>query len=445
MTEKSSKSILVDFMPIKKENIIMNYSIVSIIIFTLILLFGLDALVFAQKFTISQYPTDNISVDRIGDKVYMWRTMENKTYEYNIKTGIEKISRFKDVPIFSNKKHIAVYYDNATLFYDFEKDSTYSIPDVVYDRHFLSFSPNDSGIVTKEKDRLTYYSFTKKKKYTTDIYLTTPWPPNSWSSDTTLLTLNLDKTGINELNCITGVQKTIFTVNSGTIYWFNHSVGSEFISYSLLLEKDNNPKIHRYYIKAQKDSIIFDISKDVPQCNVPFFLSFVCMKWSPDNKKFSFISYFYTISASQSFCFYSESNKTKMFGDCYSALFTDTYEWLNNDTIIYIDKGVYGYNLNNNTSAVLEDITIPSKLKLSNYPNPFNSSTIISFTLTRNSHVIIKIYDVLGREVKEIANDYYTEGYHSINFKENNLSSGMYLLRLITNENVITKKMILQK
>ena len=89
---------------------------------------------------------------------------------------------------------------------------------------------------------------------------------------------------------------------------------------------------------------------------------------------------------------------------------------------------------------------LPSDYTLyQNYPNPFNPTTMITFSLPKYSYVIIKVFDVIGREIKILADDYFEVGKHKIEFSAGNLSSGVYFYQLITNNTRRTMKMILQK
>lgn len=80
-----------------------------------------------------------------------------------------------------------------------------------------------------------------------------------------------------------------------------------------------------------------------------------------------------------------------------------------------------------------------------NYPNPFNPSTTISFTLPTNSYVSLKIFDVLGKEVESIVNEYLAAGTHSVHWNANNMASGVYFYRVQAGVFVETKKLILEK
>ena len=102
----------------------------------------------------------------------------------------------------------------------------------------------------------------------------------------------------------------------------------------------------------------------------------------------------------------------------------------------------------------IEDLTgvIPESFELSqNYPNPFNPSTTIRYALPTESKVTIKIYNMLGQEVRTLINDVVSSGYHEVVFNAANLSSGVYLYNikaistLGSKEYSNTKKLILLK
>jgi hypothetical protein len=80
-----------------------------------------------------------------------------------------------------------------------------------------------------------------------------------------------------------------------------------------------------------------------------------------------------------------------------------------------------------------------------NYPNPFNPSTTISYKLSANAMVSLKVFDVLGKEVAELINKEQTAGAYSINFNAAELSSGIYFYRLEAGTFVETKSMMLIK
>jgi len=73
------------------------------------------------------------------------------------------------------------------------------------------------------------------------------------------------------------------------------------------------------------------------------------------------------------------------------------------------------------------------------YPNPFNQSTIIQFTLPEASQVQLSVHDVLGREIALLANSIYPSGIHSLRWDAEELPSGIYVVRMTVDDNRISK------
>ena len=80
-----------------------------------------------------------------------------------------------------------------------------------------------------------------------------------------------------------------------------------------------------------------------------------------------------------------------------------------------------------------------------NYPNPFNPTTTISFSLPEAAQVSIAVYDMLGRQVMELVNTQMTAGNHEVVFSADNLPSGTYFYRLTTPQGAFVKQMVLLK
>ncbi len=89
---------------------------------------------------------------------------------------------------------------------------------------------------------------------------------------------------------------------------------------------------------------------------------------------------------------------------------------------------------------------MPSGFKLyQNYPNPFNPTTTIAYDLPTNSQATVKIYDVLGREIKALVNERQSAGNHTVTFDASDLPSGVYFYRLQAASYSATKKLVLLK
>jgi len=82
---------------------------------------------------------------------------------------------------------------------------------------------------------------------------------------------------------------------------------------------------------------------------------------------------------------------------------------------------------------------------LQNYPNPFNPSTKIRFAIPEKSNVKLALYDVLGRELATLLNEEINPGIGEVVLNGNDLPSGIYLVRMITNNYQKTIKITLLK
>ena len=92
------------------------------------------------------------------------------------------------------------------------------------------------------------------------------------------------------------------------------------------------------------------------------------------------------------------------------------------------------------------DMALPTEFTLQqNFPNPFNPSTQIKFSVPQASNVKLIVTDLLGREVATLVNDNLASGNYSVNFDANSVSSGVYFYTLITDNFKQSKKMILMK
>jgi hypothetical protein len=108
-------------------------------------------------------------------------------------------------------------------------------------------------------------------------------------------------------------------------------------------------------------------------------------------------------------------------------------------------KGAFFWVLEGATDVENGDI-LPSEFVLEqNYPNPFNPSTQIRFSIPQESKVTLEVFDVLGRKISTLVNETRSSGDYSVVFNASDLSSGVYIYRLIANNQVVAKTMMLLK
>ena len=141
-------------------------------------------------------------------------------------------------------------------------------------------------------------------------------------------------------------------------------------------------------------------------------------------------------------------------GDEIQFYFTYNY---NNSNITEPNIGFYHSIFGSEDISYATDVpidpVIPADFKLyQNFPNPFNPSTMISFSIPRSTeyysvlqNISLKVYDILGRELATLVNENKPAGVYSVQFSMNNLASGVYFYTLKAGSFTETKKMILLK
>lgn len=116
------------------------------------------------------------------------------------------------------------------------------------------------------------------------------------------------------------------------------------------------------------------------------------------------------------------------------------YFWSDSFTVHVYPLGIAG-----------EEGVLPEVYTLNqNYPNPFNPTTTISYSLDKDSEVVVSIYDISGKLITTLLNDYQTQGEHSINWNGTNdsgnkVGAGAYLYQVKAGDLIQTKKMVLLK
>lgn len=128
-------------------------------------------------------------------------------------------------------------------------------------------------------------------------------------------------------------------------------------------------------------------------------------------------------------------------GQTYAEEINYLKSWIH-DRLLWMDNNMIG-----EPTGILENnFELINEFKLyQNYPNPFNPNTTIEFSLIKASSTKLSLYDVLGRQVKILVNEFLEPGSYSFNYKAEGISSGIYFVKIESGNYQSTIKMVYDK
>jgi hypothetical protein len=135
------------------------------------------------------------------------------------------------------------------------------------------------------------------------------------------------------------------------------------------------------------------------------------------------------------------------FGDAHDYIYVDR-KVVNGQTYSYqlSDVALDGSETIHPVVCSVTPTAVPTAYALhQNYPNPFNPSTDISYAIPAETHVTLKVYNLLGQEMATLVDDTKSAGKHTVSWNASENASGVYFYRLETNDFSATKKMVYMK
>jgi hypothetical protein len=232
------------------------------------------------------------------------------------------------------------------------------------------------------------------------------------------------------------VFEGVDTLNGGSIYLDNESGYDQ--NHSLVLSVDGG-SVYRY--NAFGDQVV---PVELTSFNASVNGSGVLLKWetateinnrgfeierSSGNNVFTRIGFVSGNGTSSKKHIYNFTDNNPVEGTYYYRLRQVDFD------------GSYDYS-----KTIEVNIAVPARYELQqNYPNPFNPATTISWQVPVSGWLTLKVYDILGKEVATIVNEYRQAGRYETKFNASNIPSGIYFYRLQSGNFVQTKKMILLK
>jgi len=426
----------------------------------LVILF-LTSLTLAQQAQLAPFSAQSYSVDHFTGDVYCLEWTSGAVLKLDPRKKEATQTDIPSVPIFANKSHIGVVYDyehRDTYLYDFEtKSKTLLLDSIAVDDNEAwplvgGFSPNDLKLALGDYE----YDFSTGKLY--ELGSVKFRLKEVWSSDSSLIIYNLDRNiyhyfpdsrRVDTLVAFPGIYPQIDDIS------FSSRLKK---LYYTTRESPYNVFLHEFDIVSHKDSVIYDMIKvEVKSLEKQF----VSMSWSPDQKMLGFIGLYATQSDADLYVYHADSAKVfKLTNISNNADKKYLLQWLDNKTFIYQNATnahlLYGYTLSSEITYVKAKKEVPDNYSLSNYPNPFNSSTIICFSVPeRCSNTELSIYNSLGQRVKTFYTGAVEKGstervsWNGTDESGRGVSSGIYYALLNTgaqgNRNSHTLKLILIK
>ena len=417
----------------------------------------IPVIIYSQEFQITSDGSRRFAVDTFAKDIYWQELNTGIIYKTNIGTMETETTVFPSFPIFANKSHLAAYETDEKLYlYNFDTGETkLLLEDILKWPYFFSFSPNDHFIMVHN----IFFDLNENIKYVSPFSNIDMKP--SWSSDTTLFFGHEDY--VENYNIISDTRDTtLLLTDTLFLYSFDYSIKNKILAYSVedVNAEPNNTLLKFYYVEEERDSIIFDQWTGITQGSCSHsYMAFTELKWSRDETRISFYSHPIINPGSGVLVHFLDSSYTHLYTDCDQYGVKIDTEWLGNDTIIYADltrNQIYGFDIISPLTSIRNYYKdMPKSFQLGNYPNPFNSSTIIQFNTNQMGKGQLSIYNLLGEKIRTFTSLVLETGTHNFIWNgtdENNkkVTTGVYFavikFRTINGKEFIkTNKLVLLK
>ncbi|MBK6482413.1 MAG: T9SS type A sorting domain-containing protein [Chitinophagaceae bacterium] len=147
----------------------------------------------------------------------------------------------------------------------------------------------------------------------------------------------------------------------------------------------------------------------------------------------------YRISGTNTWSTISASNNFKKLVNLSAGI---QYDWQVQSICNTLGLGKSAWSSTQNFMTNALRLSLDEEISLHVYPNPVTSFATITFTLHKSENVLIRLFSVEGKELMEITNEHFSEGNHAVNFPAGTLAAGIYFVQLNTEQEVMTKKVV---
>lgn len=403
--------------------------------------------IYSQEFEVLEKNTTSyFTIDRFDNDIYISPYYSALIGKYNTKTNDHIITDFPNFPVFMHNTHKAIYMeitDSSNIYY--LHDFTTNVSKIIWEFKYhlglekslayftprFKISPNDS-LVFIGSPKAIYDSV--RIKSTQEFIMHGEDYPYCWSNDSTVIFKSLDYSLAEYYTYSTKIDTLLDMGEGNDIVSFDYNIKKNLLAYSV------EDEFYVYDCFHHKRIFQFET-------NNPGWVEFKDIKWNEDETQLAFFGYDYTNPISYIYIYSIDSNKVTYIpnSDYGSKAHLD---WLNNDTILYVDvveDRLMGFNISEAfTDIKTESDTYPREYSLKqNYPNPFNPSTTISYQILKDGFVNLVVHNSLGQVVTKLLDEYQTAGKYSLKFNANNLPSGVYFYKIESGSFSKINKMLL--
>jgi hypothetical protein len=423
----------------------MNYLYLTLLL--------LQVQLFAQEFQFSDMYSQDLTTNQHTSEVYFKNYFSlSDYYVADLHTMDIRLSEYNCLPVFSYKTNKMIYRDSTYLHlidYDRGTNNALKFNDTLnYNEQLNPFSPNE------ELALLNLFLYTFKDNSLRLLTIDSPYMGAKWSSDSTIIVLREDKYSFNqtlvEYSINSSRRDTLFNRNLYKHLHFNweYDIKRNKLYYSTIEQNDTVGYITKLWVfdrYTKTDSILYEYPKDRdPNC-YGWVAGIYEIKWSGNYDRMIFLlGYIIDISATNIFAYFPDSNKIiKTTNGCEHYGSPSHIYWANYDTLVYNDvsrSGLFGIRVPEITGIVKEDVSVlPIGYFLSNYPNPFNGSTIIEYQMLPHETGELQIFNILGKKIISFDCGNNSQGKNKITWNGKDsygkiVSSGIYFAVLQLNK-----------
>jgi hypothetical protein len=413
-------------------------------IIIIVIIFVLHIKGMSQEFRVMEDPIIYYTYDRYEKIIYYRDFFTGEIY----KTGIDSIYReyflpdeYTDFKFFNNSHKLALlrYIKNQEpmyelYFFDFVNDILLFKNKV---SGGISISPSDENILLVG-DEPSYYSIIDDTVMMAESNLFIDCCAE-WKNDSSFYFIR--ENDLYQYSYSTSSIDTLIAHgdNYDRITSIGYNYDKNILAYGYFSNLDYNNQLILMDVLTGNKKVVYDLNRDDNELS-GMAIMIKNIKWSPDYDKIAFFLRYYTLPASDIRTYNCEdetwtryTNWDNNYGVKYNL------QWINQDTILYEnDSQIYGFDLKGASSIKQSPHPETHEINISNYPNPFNTSTKIEVALPQYviiDDIFIDIYNINGQRIQQLRG--YKRYNNSLIFIWDiqnrhylSISSGVYLLKI---------------